>query len=143
MFCFFVFFVCDTRKKKVERERERVTNMARVEVNKRPQVIPPEYISTLKPGCDSWEQLLKVQPQITAFTSTSVPYKTVVDLPNYNFRLDQVYIEADVTVTFSSDNGGDTYSSVQPAIVPWASSLINEVRLFAGSTMVSDIRQCK
>ena len=77
--------------------------MAKVEVNKRRQVIPPEYISVQKPGCASWEQLLKIQPQITAFNSTSVPYKTVVELPNVNFRLDQVFLEAQVTVTFTSN----------------------------------------
>ena len=104
--------------------------MAQVEVNKRRQVIPPEYISAQKPGCASWEQLLKIQPQITAFNSTSVPYKTVVELPNVNFRLDQVFLEAQVTVTFTSNDADDKYASVQPAIVPWASSLINEVRWF-------------
>ena len=66
----------------------------------------------------------------------------MVELPNVNFRLDQVFLEAQVTVTFTSNDEDDKYASVQPAIVPWASSLINEVRFFCGSTLVSDIRQC-
>ncbi len=66
----------------------------------------------------------------------------MVELPNVNLRLSEVYIEADVTVTFSSNSGTDTYATVQPAIVKWGTSLINQVRLLAGSTEVSNIRQC-
>lgn len=117
--------------------------MSKVEVSKRPEVvIPPEYFSKIKPSCKSFEQLLKVQPLITAFNSQNVPFKCVVELPNCNFRLSEVYLEAAVTVTFSSNDVKDTYAAVQPTIVRYATSLINEVRLLAGSTRVSDIHQC-
>ncbi len=66
----------------------------------------------------------------------------MVELPNVNLRLSEVYIEADVTVTFSSNDVKDTYAAVQPAIVKWGTSLINQVRILAGSTEVSNIRQC-
>ena len=102
--------------------------MSKVGVNQRPEVvIPPEYFSAIKPSCSSFEQLIKVQPQTTAFNSSSVPVKQIVKLPNVNFRLNEVYIEADVTVTFTSNSGSDTYAAVQPTIVPYATSLINEV----------------
>ncbi len=117
--------------------------MSKVEVNKRPEVvIPPEYFSRLKPACSSFEQCVKIQPLMTQFSSSNVAYKVVCELPNINFRLSEVYLEAAVTVTFTSNSGTDTYATVQPTIVPYATSLINEVRMICGSTQVSDIRQC-
>lgn len=117
--------------------------MSNVQVNKRPEIkIPPEYFSIIKPGCESFEQVLKVQPLITAFTAGTVPFKCVIECPNVNFRLSEVYLEAQVTVTFTSNSGTDTYAAVQPTICRYATSLINEVRFLCGSTLVSDIRQC-
>src|SRR6185437_2268268 len=116
--------------------------MSNVQVNKRPDVkVPPEYFSTLKPGCASFEQQLKIQPLITSFVGQSVPYKITTALPNVNFRLSEVYVEIDIIVTFSSSDVKDTYATVQPGVVPWATSLVNECRLLCGSTQVSDIRQ--
>lgn len=116
--------------------------MATVQNAKKDQIIPPEYFSRRKPGCSSFEQILKVQPLITSFTSQNTPYKVVVELPNVNFRLSEVYLEASVIVNFTSDDVKDTYGTVQPTIVRYATSLINQVRLICGSTEVSNIRQC-
>jgi hypothetical protein len=115
--------------------------MSKVEVAKRQTVIPPEYVATLKPGCQSFEQILKIQPLITSFNSQTVPYKIVVEMPNVNYRLNEVYLEAAVTVTFTSNDVKDTYATVEPTICRYATSLINQVRLLAGSTEVSNIRQ--
>lgn len=86
--------------------------MSKVSVNSRQSVVPPEYFSTLKPSTRAYEQIIKVQPLITSFTSTAVPYKIVTELPNVNFRLNQVYLEANVTVNFTSSDVKDTYATV-------------------------------
>jgi len=106
--------------------------MSKVEVAKREITVPSEYFVKQKPGCSSFEQITKVQPLVSQFTATTVPYKVVVELPNVNFRLNEVYILANVTVTFSSNSGTDTYATVQPAVCKWGTSLINQVRLLAG-----------
>ena len=115
--------------------------MSKVNVNKREVKIPNEYFSNLKPGCESFEQILKVQPLITAFTATNVPYKIVVELPNVNFRLNEMFLEAAITGTMTSNNGGDSVATVLPAVVPYATSMINQARLIAGSTEVLNFRQ--
>ena len=76
--------------------------MSKVELAKREMSVPSEYFVKSKPGCSSFEQILKVQPLVSQFTATTVPYKVVVELPNVNFRLSEVYIEASVTVTFTA-----------------------------------------
>jgi hypothetical protein len=114
--------------------------MSKIDVIDRKQAIPPEYISVLKPGCRSWEQVLKVIPVTTSFTAGTTPTKTFLELPSCNFRLSEFYIECSVTVTFSSNSGSDVYSTVQPSIVQWATSLINQARFISGSTEILNLR---
>ena len=106
---------------------------------KRQAIIPKEYFSEQKPRCQSFEQIINIQPLVSQFTATSSPFKTSIEIPNINFKLSEVYVQADVIVTFTSDSGTDTYALVQPALVKWASSLINQARLLVGSTEASNI----
>lgn len=117
--------------------------MAKVNVTQAPVVIPAEYVSTKKPICSSWEQVIQVQPLQTAFTvpNGSSTFKVVVPMPNYNFRLSEMYIELQLQVNFTSDDVKDTYAAVQPTLTQWATSLINQVRFLSGSTLMCDYRQ--
>ena len=113
---------------------------SRVDVSKRKVAIPSEYFSRLKDSCSSFESWLVVQPLQTAFTATTTPYKSVTELPNVNCRLSEIYLEAQITVTFSSNSGSDTYGTVQPTIIPYATSLIDQCRWLCGSTEIVNYR---
>lgn len=114
--------------------------MSKVNVAQRQMVVPPEYFSKLKPSCKAFEKVIKIQPLQTAFSSQTVPVKITVDLPNINFRLSEIYLEAAVTVNISSTDVKDTYAAVQPTICQWGASMVNQVRLTSGSTEVLNYR---
>jgi len=93
-----------------------------------------------KPKTDAFDSMVNVYPVTpNAFNVSTTQQKVTFYLPSIaNLRLSELYLEGDFTANFSSTNGADTFAIVQPAFVPYFSSLVNRVTMFIGTVQVID-----
>lgn len=93
-----------------------------------------------KPPTDVFDSITNVYPVTpSSFTVSNSTVKTTFYIPNIaNLRLSELYLEGNFTVGFSSTDGKDTFAVVQPAFVPYFSSLVNRVTLTIGSVQIID-----
>ena len=102
--------------------------------------IPSDLKNYIKPLTDAFDQIIQVQPlQSGTFTVTSSYVKVVVEFPNVaTMRQNDIYLEALLTVSFTSTSGSDTFAIIRPAFIPYFSSIINRWTLRCGSTTIID-----
>src|SRR5580698_5273557 len=103
--------------------------------------LPQSYKNLWFPPTDAYENLLYLYP----LTSGSIvvgqqSVKVQWELPNLLcINLTDIWLECNYTPLFSSTNGGDTFSVVQPSFVPFRGpSSIERVTLTCGSNTCFD-----
>ncbi len=105
-------------------------------------VLPGDYKNVFFPTTKAYEQILEIQP-LTGSSSivvNSTAVKIQFDLPNVlAIKLNEIWLSANYTVNFTSTSGSDTYTTIQPAFVPWRGpSSIERITLTIGSNVAFD-----
>ena len=105
------------------------------------KVLPKSYKNIYFPPTDAYENNLYLYP----LTSGSInvgqqSVKVQWEIPNLlALRLDEMWVECSYTPNFTSTDGGDTFATVQPSMVPWIGpSSIERITATIGSNTAFD-----
>ena len=105
------------------------------------KLLPTSYKNISFPETDAYENLLYLYPLTSGSISVGQQaVKIQFEIPNLlALKLDDIWIECYYTPTFTSTNGGDTFSTVKPSFVPWRGpSSIERMTLKIGSSVAFD-----
>ena len=105
------------------------------------QTLPRNYKNLYFPNTDAYENNLYLYPLTSgSINVSSQAVKVQWELPNIlALRLDEIWLECYYTPNFTSTNGGDTFASVQPSMVPWRGpSSIERITATIGSNTAFD-----
>lgn len=114
--------------------------MAKRQVQQAPLALPQQLYTYTKQPTDVRDELIRIIPsQTSPLLVTGDGTKLTIDFPkNKSIRMAKLLFECQVTPSFTSTSGSDTFSSLLPQFVPLASSIIKRWTFFVGSTVFCD-----